>query len=160
MSARRSMWACLGIVVLVGSGCTAAIAGAGHTSSPWELGGTVRGMALYPLGPAGLSGGPVATYSYLKWDGGGGKDHLFEVGGQLRKSFPMGVRSPWVGVEAGFARMNSSGSGYSESSNGWSTWVHAGVPVTSSVSVFGGGGITGLWDGTGKNVRIGLEITP
>ena len=82
------------------------------------------------------------------------------MGGQLRKSFPMGVRSPWVGVEAGFARMNSSGSGYSASSNGWSTWLHAGVPVTSSVSVFGGGGITGLWDGTGKNVRFGLEITP
>ena len=57
MSARRSMWACLGIVVLVGSGCTAGFAGAGHTSSPWEFGGTVRGMALYPLGPAGLSGG-------------------------------------------------------------------------------------------------------
>lgn len=160
MRARRPVWACSGILVLVASGCVAAVGGAGHSSSPWELGGTVRGLASYPLGPAGLSGGPVASYSYLKWDGGGGQDHLFEVGGHLRKSFSMGVRSPWVGVEAGVARMNSSGGGYSAHSTGWSTWVHAGVPVTASVSVFGGGGITGLWDGTGKNIRLGIEFAP
>jgi hypothetical protein len=72
----------------------------------------------------------------------------------------MGLRSPWVSVEAGYARMNSKGGEYSESANGWSSWLHAGVPLTGTVSVFGGGGLTGLWDGTGKNVRIGLEITP
>lgn len=82
----------------------------------------------------------------------------------MRKSFLGAGRSPWVGAQAGFAHMKSSGGAgeydYSSSDSGWSGWVNAGLTLSQRVSIFGGGGVTGLWDGHGKNVRLGVEIRP
>jgi hypothetical protein len=142
------------------SGCAAAVSGAGHRSSPWEFGGGVRAGLLYPIDAVGVSAGPMASYSYLRWDGGGGHDHLFELAAQIRKAITAADRSPWVSAEAGFAHMTSVSGEFDANSSGWSAWVHAGLPITQNISAFGGGGLTGLWDGTGKNFRLGLEMRP
>ncbi len=138
----------------------------GHRSSPWQTGLFILGSGQFSIG-TGVSAGPVVSYSYLPWDGGGGQDHLIEIGAQIRKQLSTGDRAPWVGGQLGFARMNSSGDafgsgsgGYSGSSNGWSAWVNGGFPLSNRLSVLGGAGLTGLWDGQGKNVRLGLEVRP
>ena len=133
-----------------------------HSSSPVEPGGGVRVTGLSPIGENGLLAGPVGSVSYLRWSGGGGRDLLFELSAQVRKPLGMGERAAWIGGEAGFAHMRSSAeSGFEpESASGWSGWVHAGTPITRTVDVFVGVGVTGLWGGYGKNARIGVAIHP
>lgn len=147
--------------VVPAAGCFAA----GHTSSPWEWGGGVRvAPGLWDLGEGGATVHPMASYTYLSFDGG--NDQLFEFGGQVRQPFQAGERPLWFGGEATFSHLRTSidVSEFSSSStsNGWSLTGMIGAPIGDSrwgPNVYFGAGISD-YGAQGWNIRLGLDLQP
>ncbi|MEP7346314.1 MAG: hypothetical protein ABI877_13675 [Gemmatimonadaceae bacterium] len=132
---------------------------AGHTSSPWEFGGGIRVAPGFPAGNMGVSLHPMASVTYLSFDGG--HDELYELGGQIRKSLPA-ASGLWIGAEAAVATLRTKGDTFSESTNGWSLTALVGAPVGKSrwgVNLYGGAGISN-YGSSGKNIRVGIDLQP
>ena len=148
-------------IVALSFGC----ATAGHTSSPWEWGGGVRiAPALWEVGDDGMTAHPMASYTYLSFDGG--HDGLWEVGGQIRK--PMGGedRPFWVGGEATVSHLrttvDSDFGDFSGTSNGGSATALIGKPIGESrwnPNVYAGAGISN-YGSQGWNIRLGIDLQP
>jgi hypothetical protein len=153
----RRLGAMLVLVPL--AGCAVA----GHTSSPWQWGGTLRpAPGLWSLGQGDATVHPMVGYTYLSFDGG--NNQLFEFGPQLR--FPMGQaeRPFWVGGEAtvSLVRTKFDGAPGTSTNNGWTITGLAGMPFGDSrwgPSVFGGVGISD-YGAQGWNVRFGIDLQP
>ncbi len=143
----------------------AACAAAGHTSSPWEWGGGVRvAPGLTTLGQGDITVHPMASYTYLSFDGG--HDSLWELGGQLRKPIGTGELPMWIGGEAALSQVrwtvDFGGSSFTGSENGYSFTVLLGKQVSSNrwgPSIYAGGGISN-YGSQGWNVRLGLDLQP
>lgn len=135
----------------------------GHRSSPWETGGGLRVAPGFPVGQRGMTVHPVLSYGYLKWDGG--HDELFEVGGQIRQPLARpgsGSTRVWLGAGASFAVLREVGSGFSESTSGWSLDALAGMPLGSSkwgLNFFAAAGLS-HYGASGVNLRLGLDLQP
>lgn len=153
------------LVILAALPLLGGCAVAGHTSSPWEWGGGVRvAPALWELGDAGVTAHPMASYTYLSFDGG--NDQLWEFGAQLRKPLGNEAQSPWIGGEAAFSRLNTSidgaGDASDSSTNGYSFTAMIGKPFGSSrwqPSIYAGAGISD-YGAQGWNIRLGVDLQP
>ncbi len=145
------------LVAVATAGC--AFGPSFHTSSPWEKGLHFRAAPGFQVGEGSMTVHPMASYTYLTFDGG--RDDLFELGGQIR--FPLTMF--WVGAEAAASRLRTSFDSDiapSFSNNGWSFTAIAGVPVGESdwnFNLQGGAGISN-YGATGKNLRFGIEVHP
>lgn len=147
---------------------TAAVTGcvnaAAHTSSPWQFGGGVRAAPGFAIGQRGLTAHPMASYTYLSFDGG--YDDLFEFGAQVRRPLARGNRSAalWVGGEAAFSVMRTHVDNIAGTfnTNGWSLTGLAGMPVGTSkwgVSLYTGAGLS-HYGSMGFNLRLGVDLQP
>lgn len=149
------------VLLLPLGGCAVA----GHTSSPWEWGGGVRiAPGLWELGEGGATAHPMASYTYLSFDGG--HDSLWEFGGQLRKPFSAAERSLWFGGEAAFSILRTTidfdGNSSTGSTNGWSLTALVGSPVGNSrwgPNLYAGAGISN-YGSQGWNIRLGVDLQP
>ena len=135
-----------------------------HASSPWEWGPGIRAAPMLWTLREGTTVHPMASYSYLSFDGG--HDDRFELGGQVRQTtslVPMGSRRLWVGGEAAFAVLRTNVDGFdSQSTNGWSTTALAGLPVGDTrwgLNVYAGAGVSN-YGSSGRNLRIGVDLQP
>ncbi len=160
MRLRMARAAVSALAVVAGTGCAASA----HHSSPWEYGGGIRPAPGFALGQQGMTVHPTIGYTYLSFTGG--HDDLFEFGAQVRRPLTRvagGATRLWVGGEAAFAILRTSGSGFpSSSTNGWSLNAMAGVPVLDSrwgVNVYTAAGIS-HYGGSGVNVRVGVDLQP
>ena len=156
----RLNWLALAALVVANSGCVFA----GHTSSPWEWGGGVRVAPGFALGSSGLSAHPMASYTYLSFEGG--HDALMEFGGQLRKSLSSGAagaRAFWIGGEFAISRLSTSIDDFETlnyDTNGWSLTGLVGLPVGQSkwgLNLYAGGGISD-YGSSGINIRAGVDL--
>ena len=154
--------ALLALAAFAASGCAVA----GHHSSPWEFGGGVRVAPQMAETESGLTLHPMASYTYLSWDGG--HDNLWEVGGQVRKPVGTVQGHPgfWLGGEAALSLLQEkySAAGFSSSSSnkGFSITGLAGFPVGQSrwgFNLVGGAGVS-HYGSTGVNVRVGVDLQP
>lgn len=135
------------------------------SSSAWEWGAGARIAPGFETGTPGLTVHPMASYTYLKFDGG--HDDRFEFGGQLRKALGQSATSRgfWIGAEAAFAVLRShiDNVANTESTNGFSATALAGVPVGDapkwSPSLYAGVGVS-HYGSTGVNLRVGLDLQP
>jgi hypothetical protein len=147
------------LVLLAGASLPAGCGAAMHRSSPWEYGFSIRPAPGFPVGSGQVTLHPTVSYTYLSFEGG--KDELFEIGGQVRR--PLG--GFWVGAEVAAARLRTSFDEElidSYSTNGWSATALAGVPVTDSkwgINLYAGGGIS-HYGSTGMNLRAGVDLQP
>ncbi len=157
----------LALVLLLGVGGCAA---AGHTSSPWEWGGGVRLAPGWAVGDGDFTAHPMASYTYLSFDGG--HDSLWELGGQLRKPLSAGSASTqglWIGVEGALSYLNTVIDGVdglidsdSDGTTGFSATALAGMPVGESrwgFNLYAGAGIS-HYGSTGVNIRVGVDLQP
>ena len=149
------------VLMISMTGCAVA----GHTSSPWEWGGGVRlAPGLWEVGDGGMTAQPMASYTYLSFEGG--HDSLWELGGQLRKPFSAGERSLWFGGEAAFSHLRTTidfdEMSFTGSTNGWSLTALIGAPVGQSrwgPNLYFGAGISD-YGAQGWNVRLGVDLQP
>ena len=151
------------LITLMGllGGCFAA----GHTSSPWEWGGGVRvAPGLSTLGEGDVTVHPMASYTYLSFDGG--HDDLWEIGAQLRRPFGERDRQPWLGIEGAASLLRETsqfgGFDFSDSNGGFSITALAGVPFSDSrwaPNLYAGAGIS-HYGSTGFNIRVGIDLQP
>jgi hypothetical protein len=154
---RRLHVALVLLAVLATSRCASGLSG--HTSSPWEWGAHFRAAPGFLLGQGPTTIHPMASYTLLTFDGG--RDDLFEIGGQIR--YPLS--SFWVGGEVAASRLRTSFDNDllpTSSNNGWSVTGLIGVPVGQSewqLNLIGGAGISD-YGGSGKNIRLGIEVHP
>ena len=129
-----------------------------YDSDAWEWGWGLRAAPAFQTGSPGVTVHPMASYSYLNFDGG--HDDRFEFGGQARKA----LSSFWVGAEAAIAvlRTHIDNVDDTDNYNGWSATALAGVPVGESrwgASIYGGAGYS-HYGSSGVNVRVGLDLQP
>jgi hypothetical protein len=106
----------------------------------------------------------MASYTYLSFDDG--HDSLWEFGGQLRKPIGASALPLWVGGEAALSHVrwivDSGGSSFTGSENGYSFTLMLGKQVSSSRSgpnIYAGAGISD-YGGQGWNVRVGVDLQP
>ena len=152
----------LKVFVAVALACLPACMAAGHHSSPWEFGGGVRVAPGFPLGQSHFTVHPMASYTYLSFDGG--HDNLFELGAQLRYPLARSARHLWIGGEAAFSSLGTkiSNSSLSYSTSGWSLTALGGVPVGRSrwgFNLYAGLGVS-HYGSSGVNVRLGVDLQP
>jgi hypothetical protein len=153
------------LVALSCSLLLAACSAAGHTSSPWEWGGGVRiAPGLTTLGESDVTVHPMASYTYLSFDGG--HDSLWEFGGQVRKPFGAGELPMWFGGEAAFSHLRTivdfGGSSFTGTTNGYSFTAMLGKQVSNSrwgPNIYAGAGISD-YGSQGWNIRVGLDLQP
>lgn len=137
---------------------------AAHTSSPWEFGAGARLAPGFALGAGRTTIHPMASYTYLSFDGG--YDGLLEGGAQVRHPVtPVGGSGFWLGGEGAVSRLSThikdSGAG-SFATTGWSLTALAGVPVGKSrwgLNLYAGAGVSN-YGSAGKNVRVGVDLQP
>ncbi len=152
----RALGAMLAAVSI--SGCFLA----GHTSSPWEFGGGIRVAPGFAAGDMGVTLHPMASYTYLSFDGG--TDNLLELGGQIRKRVSP-ANGLWLGAEVAGSSLRTSFDESETSSvtnSGWSLTALVGAPVGQSrwgVNLYGGVGISN-YGSSGKNIRVGVDLQP
>ncbi len=147
------------LAALAGPGCSAAVNLEGHTSSPWEVGPSVR--LTYPVYSRDkLSLHPMGSYTYFTYDGG--NESRFELGGQARYAVSPAF---WFGGELAYAFLRDSFGDDTENYSGPSIAAIFGVPIGTgrwNPQVVGGAGLSSYGSGgsAGKNVRLGVSITP
>ena len=135
------------------------------SSSDWEYGVGARIAPGFATGSPGVTVHPMASYSYLKFDGG--HDDRFEFGGQLRKALGQSATSRgfWLGAEAAYAllREHIDNVDGSDNTNGFSATAMAGVPVGDASkwnpSLYAGVGYS-HYGSSGINLRLGLDLQP
>lgn len=139
------------------------VASQASSSSSWEWGAGAHIAPGFETGSPGVTLHPMASYSYLKFDGG--HDDRFEFGGQIRKALGQTASSRgfWIGAQPAFAILRTHVDNVpTESTNGWSLTALAGVPVSDAkwgASFFGGAGVS-HYGSTGVNLRAGLDLQP
>jgi hypothetical protein len=135
------------------------------SSDSWEWGVGVRAAPAFETGSPGVTVHPMASYTYLNFDGG--HDDRFEFGGQLRKALGQSASSRgfWLGAEAAFAvlREHIDKVDGTDNTNGFSATALAGVPVADAPkwnpSLYAGVGYS-HYGSSGINVRVGLDLQP
>lgn len=135
---------------------------AAHTASPWEYGGVVRLAPAFEVGDGDVTVHPLASYTYLSFDGG--NDQLFEFGAQVRKPLGTDARALWIGGEGTYSRLETSfdGGGASFGTNGWSAGALLGKPIGDGAwqpNLWAGAGVSN-YGSRGWNVRFGIEVQP
>jgi len=136
-----------------------------YSSDAWEYGVGARFAPGFVTGSPGVTVHPMASYSYLKFDGG--HDDRFEFGGQLRKALGQSATSRgfWLGAEAAYAllREHIDNVDGSDNTNGFSATAMAGVPVGDASkwnpSLYAGVGYS-HYGSSGINLRLGLDLQP
>jgi hypothetical protein len=107
---------------------------------------------------------PMASYSYLSFDGG--HDGRWEAGGQIRRStslFAAGGNGLWFGAEGAVGVIRTHLEDVdTESTGGGAVTALAGIPLGEGrwgVSLYAGAGVS-RYGTTGRNVRVGLDLQP
>ena len=139
------------------------LSGEGHTSSPWEWGPSIR-ITIPVWRSNNISIRPMGSFTYLTYDGG--HENRFEFGGQVRYAIreANGPTKFWIGAEAAYAILKDSYTGGSDSYDGPSATALFGFPLSGgrwNPQIVGGAGVSKYSSsGTGKNVRLGISVTP
>jgi hypothetical protein len=130
---------------------------------PWEKGLGLRLAPGFTLGE-GTTVHPTVGCTYLSFEGG--RDDLFELGGQIRRQMSpgaSGIAGFWFGGEVAVAKLRTSIDDIpSTSTNGWALTALAGFPLGDSkwgLNLYGGAGIS-HYGTQGVNVRAGLDLQP
>lgn len=135
------------------------------SSSDWEYGLAARFAPGFATGSPGVTVHPMASYAYMKFDGG--HDDRFEFGGQLRKALGQSATSRgfWLGAEAAYAllREHLDNIDGTANENGFSATAMAGMPVGDASkwnpSLYAGVGYS-HYGSSGINLRLGLDLQP
>jgi hypothetical protein len=136
---------------------------ANGSEEPWEKGIGLRLAPGFALGQ-GTTVHPTLGYTYLSFDGG--RDDLFELGGQIRRQLTPGAKGVagfWFGGEVAVAKLRTSIDDVpSTSTNGWALTALAGFPLGESkwgMHLYGGAGIS-HYGTQGVNIRAGIDLQP